>query len=117
LFKVADRVTLRGHHIPQQLVRLRYRTGLAINEARLHSAPELHDTRAITCRERMYVRLFDSLFTLFEPRFRLPPTAVLVHGASMFSVPELSAQPSSSTLPEQKKRGDDCNENHHGSST
>ena len=39
LFKVTYRIATRRHHIAQQLVRFSYRTGGAVNEARLDSSP------------------------------------------------------------------------------
>jgi len=91
LFKVAYRVAPRGHHIAKQLVGFRYRTGGAIDEPRLDSAPGLHKARAIAWRERADVESLDSFGTLFEPGFRVPP-APFFHRASVFLATEPSAQ-------------------------
>ena len=115
LFKVTYRIATRGHHITQQLVRFRYRTGGAVNEARLDSAPGLHEARAIACRERPDMTRLDSLCALFEPGFRMPPFAAFLHGASILSATELSAQSFGSALSMQNERGDASNENHNES--
>jgi hypothetical protein len=94
------------------LVGFRYRTGRAVHEARLDSAPGLYEARTITCRERPDVELFDSLCALFEPGFRMPPVAACLHGASIFSATELCAQPLRPALSMPKERGDACHENH-----
>jgi hypothetical protein len=112
LFKVTYRIAPRGHHITQQLVRFRNRTGGAVNKARLDSAPGCYEARTIACRERPDVKPLDSLCALFEPGFRLPAVAAFLHGASIFSITELSAQSSSPTLSMQKERHDAYNQNH-----
>jgi hypothetical protein len=94
------------------LVRFRYRTGRAVNEARLDSAPGLYEARTIACRERPDVKLLDSLSALFEPGFRMPPVAACLHGASIFSATELCAQSLRPALSVPKERGDACRENH-----
>jgi hypothetical protein len=94
------------------LVRFRYRSGGAVNEARLDSAPGLYEALTIACRERPDVKPLDSLFALFEPSFRMPPVAAFLHGASIFSVTELGAQSFSPALPVQKERGYACNQDH-----
>jgi hypothetical protein len=112
LFKVTDRIAPRGHHITQQLVRFRYRTGGVVNEARLDSAPGLYEARTIACRERPDVKPLDSLCALFESGFPMPPVTAFLHGASILSATELCAQSFSPALSLQKERGDACNENH-----
>jgi hypothetical protein len=112
LFKVTYRIAPRGHHITQQLVRFRYRTGGAVNEARLDSAPELYEARTIGRRERPDLKRLDSLCALLEPRFRMPAVAAFLHGASIFGTTELSAQSFSPALSAQKERDDARNENH-----
>jgi hypothetical protein len=92
LFKVAYRIAPRGHHLTQQLVCFRYRTGWAVNEARLDSPPGLYEARTIACSERPDVKRLDSLPALFEPGFRMPSITALLHGAIIFSATELSAQ-------------------------
>src|SRR5579864_503537 len=106
LFKVTYRIAPRGHHVTQQLVRFSYRTGGAVNEARLDSAPGLYEARTIACSERPDVKPLDSLCALFEPGFGVPPIAALLHGAIIFSAPELSAQSFSPALSVQNERGD-----------
>ena len=54
----------------------------------------------------------DSLCALFEPGFPVPAVAAFLHGASIFSPTELSAQPFSPSLPQKKERSKACNENH-----
>src|SRR5579862_8130585 len=66
LFKVTYRIAPCGHHIAQQLVRFRYRTGRAVNETRLDCAPSLRETRTIACREGSDVKCLDSLGALLE---------------------------------------------------
>lgn len=112
LFKVTYRIAPRGQHITQQLVRFGYRTGRAVNEARLDSAPGLYEARTIACRERPDVKPFDSMCALFEPGFRMLPVAALLHGASIFRAAELSAESLRPALSLQKQRGDGCNNNH-----
>src|SRR5579872_4238794 len=108
LFKVTYRIAPRGHHITQQLVRFRDRTGGAVNEARLDSAPRLHEALTIACRERPNAKPFDSLSALFEPGFRLSPIAAFLHRASIFNGAKLSAQSCSPTLSLHVQRGDGC---------
>jgi hypothetical protein len=112
LFKVAYRIAPRGHHITQQLVRFRYRTGGAVNEAGLDCAPRLHETRSIACCERPDVKLFDSLHTIFEPGFAMPHVATFPYGATIFSAAKLSAQLFGPALSLQNERRDACNESH-----
>jgi hypothetical protein len=112
LFKVTYRIAAGGHHIAQELVRFRDRTGGAVNEARLDSAPGLCEARAISCRERAKVERLDSFGALIEPGFPKAPAAAFLHGASLFSATELSAQSFSPTLAMQQKRGDAGNQNH-----
>jgi hypothetical protein len=112
LFKGAHRIAPRGHYIAQQLVRLRYRTGGAVDEARLDSAPGLYEALPVACRERPDVKGLDSLRTLFQPGFRMLPVAAFLHGASVFSAAELSAQSFSPALSAPKERGDACNDNY-----
>jgi hypothetical protein len=52
LFKVAYRITTRGHHVAYQLVGIRYCASGTVNEPRLDSAPRFHKTRTITRSER-----------------------------------------------------------------
>ena len=111
LFEVADRIPPRRHHITQQLVRFRYRTGGTVNEARLHPAPGLDEARAIGCRERPNVKPLDSLCPPFEPGFPVPPATAVLHGAGVFSATELSPQSFSPALSAPKERGDACKEN------
>ena len=115
LFEVTYRIAPRGHHITQKLVRFRYGTGRAVNKARLDSAPGLDEARAVGCRKRLDVKLLDSLRALFEPGFGMPPVAAFLHGASIFSATELSAQSCSAALPVHKERRDGCHENRHDS--
>jgi hypothetical protein len=74
----------------------------------LDSTPGLYEARTIACRERPNVKLLDSLGTLFESGFRMPPGAAGLHGASIFSVTELCAQSRGPALPVPKERGDAC---------
>jgi hypothetical protein len=97
------------------LVSFRYRTGGGVNEARLDSAPGLYEARAIARRERPDVKPLNSLCALFEHGFRMPTVAAFLHGASVFSATELSAQSFSPALSVQEERGDACNENHNES--
>jgi hypothetical protein len=108
LFKITYRIAPRGHHITQQLVRFPDRTGGAVNEARLDSAPGLYEAFTIACRERPNVKPLDSLSALFEPGFRLSPIAPFLHRASILSGAELSAQSCSPALSLQVQRGDSC---------
>jgi hypothetical protein len=112
LFKVTYRIASRGHHITQQLVRFRYCTGGAVNEACLDSAPGLYEARTIACCKRPDVKLLNSLCAPFEPGFRMPPVAAFLHGPSIFSITELSAQSFSPALSMQEESGDACNESH-----
>jgi hypothetical protein len=45
----------------------------------------------------------------------MPTVAAFLHGASVFSATELSAQSFSPALSVQEERGDACNENHNES--
>jgi hypothetical protein len=58
------------------------------------------------------VERLNSVGALFEPRFRFPPAAALLHGASIFRTAKLGTQPLRAALSLQEKRGDDCRENH-----
>jgi hypothetical protein len=111
LFKVTYRIAPRGHHITQQPVRFRYSSGGTVDEARLDYVPGLYEARTIACCERPNMKPLDALCALFEPGFRMP-LAALLHGASIFSATELSAQSGSPPLSMQKERGDACGENH-----
>ncbi|MFZ0593885.1 MAG: hypothetical protein WAM39_25745, partial [Bryobacteraceae bacterium] len=111
LFKITYRIAPRGHHITQQLVRFRHRTGGAVNEARLNSAPGLYEARTIGHRERPDLKRLDSLCALLKPSFRMLAVAAFLHGASIFSTTELSAQSFSSALSAQKEHDDGRNEN------
>jgi hypothetical protein len=42
----------------------------------------------------------------------MPPAAVFLHSAIIFSATKLSAQPSSAALSEKEPRGYACNHNH-----
>jgi hypothetical protein len=42
----------------------------------------------------------------------MPPAAIFLHSAIIFSAPKLSAQPSSAALSENKPSGDACNDYH-----
>jgi len=94
------------------LVRFRYRTGGAVNEARLDTAPGLYAAGAIACRERPNVKPLDSLCALFQMGFPMPPVTAFLHSAGIFRATELGAQSFSSALSMQKERGNTCNENH-----
>jgi hypothetical protein len=50
------------------------------------------------------VELLDSLRTLFQPGFPLPPVAAFLHGAGIFRATELSAQSFSPALSAKKER-------------
>jgi hypothetical protein len=112
LFKITYRIAARGHHITQQLVRCRYRTGGAVNEARLDSAPGLYEARTIAGCERPDVKTLDSLCTPVEPGFRLPPGTAFLYGAGIFSATELAAQSFGPALSEKEQRRDARNHNH-----
>jgi hypothetical protein len=104
LFKVAYRVAPRGHHIAEELVRFRHRTGRPVDETRLDFTPGLHEARTIGGRKRSDVKRLDSLCALFEPRLRPPPVASFLDGTSIFSATELSTQSFSPALAEYQKR-------------
>ena len=112
LIEVTYRIATRGHHIAQQLVRGHYRTGGAVNEARLDVAPGRYEACTIACRERPDAKPFDSLCALVERGFRMPPVAAFLHGASIFGATELSAQSCSPAFSVQKERDEACNEDH-----
>jgi hypothetical protein len=94
------------------LIGLGDRTSGAVNEARLDPAPRLNETRTVTCSERSDVQILYSFGALFEPGFRMPPTAVFLQSAVILSATKLRAQFSSSALSEKKPRGYACNHNH-----
>jgi hypothetical protein len=94
------------------LIGLRDRTSRAVNEPRLDPAPRLYETRTITWGERSDVQTLYSFGALFEPGFRMPPTAVFLQSAVIFSATKLSAQLSSAALSEKKPRRYACNHNH-----
>jgi hypothetical protein len=89
------------------LIRFRYRIRRTVNKTRLYRAPGLHEARLICRLERTEMKSLDSLCAPFERRFRMPPAAIFLHGTSIFSVTELSAQPFSPPLSERKDRGGD----------
>src|SRR5579862_8120305 len=92
LLKVGYRIASRGHHIAKQLVGLRYRTGGAVDEPRLDSAPRLHEAHTIACRERADVESLDSFGTLLQDGLRVPHATVFLHGPSIFLATEPRAQ-------------------------
>jgi hypothetical protein len=94
------------------LIGLCDRTSGAVNEPRLNPAPRLYETRTITWGERSDVQTLHPLCALFEAGFRMPPAAVFLHSAIIFSATKLSAQPSSAALSEKEPRGYACNHNH-----
>jgi hypothetical protein len=94
------------------LISLRNRTSGAVNEPRLNPAPRFYETRTITCSERSDVQILYSFGALFEPGFRMPPTAVFPQSAVVLSATKLRAQFSSAALSEKKPRGYACNDNH-----
>jgi len=112
LFKVAYRVAPRGHHIAEQLVRCCNRTGWTVDEPRLDFTPGLHEARTIACRQRPDVKALDSLCTLFEAGFGMPPVAAFFHRSTIFSVTELSAQFFSPALSVRKEQSDASDQNH-----
>jgi hypothetical protein len=112
LFKIAYRVAPCGHHVTQQLIRFRYRTGRPVDKARLHASPSLYEARPIGCREWPDVKPLHSFCTLLKPGFRMPPVAAYFHGASIFSSTELGAKSLSLPLSVQKERNDSCNQNY-----
>ena len=115
LFKVTNRIAPGGQHITQQLVRIRYSTGGAVNKARLDLSPRLHEARTIALGERTDMEPLDSLCTLFQLGFRLLPAAAFLYGASIFSLTELRAQPSSPAL-SVRKESDDASRDYHDES-
>jgi hypothetical protein len=92
------------------LVRGRYRTGGAIDEARLDFAPARYEARTIVFREWPDVERFDSLSAPIEHGFRVPPVATFLDGASVFGFTEPGAQFRSPAFPEPKQRDETCNE-------
>jgi hypothetical protein len=94
------------------LVRLGYRAGWAVNEARLDCAPGFYEAPTIACRERPDVKRFDALRTLLELGLRIPPVAVLLDGTIVFRNTELIAQTFSPAFSLEKERGDSGNQNH-----
>ncbi|MGA2591856.1 MAG: hypothetical protein ABSH32_18245 [Bryobacteraceae bacterium] len=106
LFKIAYRVAPCGHHVAQQLIRFRHRTGRPVDEARLDASPSLYKARPIGCREWPDVKPLHSFCTLLESGFRMPAVAAYLHGASIFSSAELSAKSLSLPLSVQKERRD-----------
>jgi hypothetical protein len=58
------------------------------------------------------VKRLDALRALFESGFGFPPVAAMLHGASVFSAAELSAQLFCAALSLPYKRGHGCRENH-----
>ena len=92
LFEVTDRIATRGHHIAQQLVGFRYRTGRAVHKPRLDSVPGVFETRTIAGRERSDVEALDSFRALIEPGFRLSSGTAFLHGAGVFSATKLAAK-------------------------
>jgi hypothetical protein len=105
LFKVTYWIATRRHHIAQQLVRFRNRTGGAVNEARLDSAPGLNEACAISRREGPNVKPLNSLRTLFQSSLAVAPVAAFLQSASVFRATELSAQFFSPPLSKQKEHG------------
>jgi hypothetical protein len=100
------------------LVGFRYRTGGAVHKPRLDFVPGVHEALSIAGRKRPDVEAFDAFSALFEPGFRMPPVAALLHGTGIFSATELVTQSFGSALSVKKQHryarnhdydeGDDC---------